>query len=466
MSKFARTLRFVLVLAACCAWQASATTYRLMSPSQVILDADLIFLGTVADIVVENRSGEPWTVVTFRIDELVRGFGFDPEALDAESDTESGQDTGSGAGQEDDQQLVPETVTLAFLGGSTAGAELLVSGAPTWRFDAEYLVAAYEQEGLASPVVGFRQGLWHLGDDGPVDLDGMALAVADDGALARSLEGATLSQVLRAVHNLLTGRIVPGETGSAAGRALEATEPAESPAAEGAGTEAVPEEPADVEAAPADAVAPAASPEVANEAPRVAALHVDYDVDDSGGPLLLSDKVDLAVAAWSDAVGDLVDLSVERTADSRNLVRYGREELFGPSTLSLTTVAQGAGTRGGAVTALIAPTSTDLTHTVLVHELGVLLGLAEGEVGVMASAIAAPLIAPTEADVAELAALSLYLPADLTRDGQVDFYDLLALAAAYGESGINVLGDLDGNGVVDSADVDELRQSYQFEQPR
>src|SRR5690606_2696923 len=161
-----------------------------------------------------------------------------------------------------------------------------------------------------------------------------------------------------------------------------------------------------------------ATPEGASEGQ--AAVEVLYDVDDSGGPLLLSDKVALAAAAWTSAVEAAVDLTLRKVAGSQDSLRYGTEELLGPDTLSLTTVAA-----DGVMTAYVSPAAGELTHTVLLHELGVIMGLREADTGVMATALTAPLATPTEADVAELAASSRFEPADLTRDGRVDFYDLL-----------------------------------------
>jgi len=198
----------------------------------------------------------------------------------------------------------------------------------------------------------------------------------------------------------------------------------------------------------------------ADQADTVAAVRVDYGVDDSGGPLLLSDEVGRAAASWSQAVAGAVDLTLDRTTDSRNVLRYGTETLLGPDTLSLTTV-----TAGGSVTVYLSPDAGGLARTALLHELGVIMGVPEGGDGVMATALKVPLDSPSAADVAELVAVSRFEPADLTRDGTVDFYDLIALAEAYGGTGVNLAGDLDGDGVVDDADVEALRQRYQFGPP-
>lgn len=483
MSAGRRVVRLVVaLLLAVAALPAVATSYRLMSPSEVLLAADLVFYGTVTDVVTRDRAGGTWSVVTLRVDELLKGFGYDP-AVDGGVGGSAGGNAGGSAGElpgpPDAEAVAPETVTLEFLGGTAAGSELLVSGAPSWRFDDSYLVAAYEQHDLASPLVGFRQGLWLLAEEGLVDLDGTWLAVGADGSPVRAqldAPGATTSQVIRAVRGVVSGTLTPAQqTPSAEEPAPSEAEapPADEQAGDAGGDasgeapgEPGPEpggEPPVAPAAPSSQAAGADEPgtEQDSAAPEtVPTVEVDYAVDDSGGPLLLSEMAEQAAAAWRSAVVGTVDLRLAASADSRNVVRYGSQALLGPDTVSLTTVAP-----DGRVTAYLSPTAGELTHTALVHELGVLLGLREGGSGVMATALTSPLASPTPEDVIELSALSRFEPADLTRDGTVDFYDLIALAEAFGETGVNVPGDLNGDGSVDDADVEALRQRYQFAPP-
>src|SRR5690606_6735231 len=286
-----------------------------MTPSEILLAADLVFYGTVSDVVTETRAGEAWTLVTFRVDELLKGFGYDP------AEGASDRDPDGEPAPPDPLEVAPETVTLAFLGGAAAGSESLVSGAPSWHFDESFLVSAYEQEALASPLVGFRQGLWRLAAEGLaaeglVDLDGAWLAVADDGSPVRAPTGATTSQVMRAVQGVLAGTVtagaatgeedqVPGDDPDNAPAAPPIVEP---PDGEG-------NEPADQPTADPSEPLPA-TPEGASEGQ--AAVEVLYDVDDSGGPLLLSDKVALAAAAWTSAVEAAVDLTLRKVAGSQD----------------------------------------------------------------------------------------------------------------------------------------------------
>lgn len=434
--------RHLLAALLCVAmWHAFATTFRFMTPVDVLSAADLVFLGTVSDVVTESRDDQPWTLVTLSIDDLFLGFGYDP----ASTDDSAGGDVPA---WQDPEFQVPETVTLAFLGGDMqAAGTLLVSGSPTLRREETYLVAAYQQDGLASPVVGFRQGVWRLHDEGFTDLDGTALAVSDDGRLVRADVGAGASQVLFAVRSVLAGD-VEAAAAEEAGPATDAAEDAEG------------EAPTAPDAAPANqAREDAASEDGADQTEAMAPrpLEVAYDVVDEGGPLLLSESVARAAQVWRDAIGDAVDLSLVSRQGSDDLLRYGPDALFGSDTLSLTTVAG-----DGAVTVYVSPTAGSFAAAALVHELGVLIGLREGGTGVMASALTGAVTTPTAAEVEELVQLSLYQPADLTRDGVVDFADLLELAAGYGERGVNLPGDIDGDGTVDDADIDLLRQSYRF----
>jgi len=67
-------------------WHGSATTFRFMTPVDVLSVADLVFLGTVTDVVTESRDDQPWTLVTLSIDDLFLGFGYDPASADESAD--------------------------------------------------------------------------------------------------------------------------------------------------------------------------------------------------------------------------------------------------------------------------------------------------------------------------------------------------------------------------------------------
>ncbi len=61
--------------------------------------------------------------------------------------------------------------------------------------------------------------------------------------------------------------------------------------------------------------------------------------------------------------------------------------------------------------------------------------------------------------------LQLFVSEDINRDGAVNFYDLVALAQAFGRSGVNDPADINKDGVIDQSDVDELQKSYTFSDP-
>ncbi len=184
-------------------------------------------------------------------------------------------------------------------------------------------------------------------------------------------------------------------------------------------------------------------------------------LDASGGPLTLEEAVANAIEAWRRAAPDAVAVVVREDADNR--VGYGDPALLGPDTLSLTLRHEGE----AGVDIRLAPDAIRAHPAVLLHVVGVLLGLPESADGVMASAIPATDApdAPTPADVASLEALRAYPPEDLNRDGTVDFYDLVLFGQAFGGQGVNLPADFDGDGRVDEADLTRLRATYGFTAP-
>ena len=191
--------------------------------------------------------------------------------------------------------------------------------------------------------------------------------------------------------------------------------------------------------------------------------HAQLDADPAGGPLTLPDDVAAAFASWQGAFG------AEELEEPNARVTYA-PNLLGPHTLSLTLRWE-----DGATEVLLDPAGY-ATGPVLLHEMGVLLGVPAGGTGVMNPAIgvapsgeapsdAMALDAPTAEDLALLRDLRAYPPADLTRDGAVDFYDLAAFGAAYGSVGVNLRADLDGDGRVGEADLAILREAYAFAAP-
>lgn len=149
---------------------AHATTWVPLAIDEMLDRAELVFLGTVATVRVEERAGEPWTVVGFRVEE---GF----------------------LGVEEDAEL-----ELAFYGGSPpSGPSVTVSGMPRFETGERLLVLAYEAD-YYSPIVGFSQGLWRERGGALVDETGRRLGLAADGALDPDGEGAAPEDVATALR--------------------------------------------------------------------------------------------------------------------------------------------------------------------------------------------------------------------------------------------------------------------------
>lgn len=147
---------------------ASATTYRELSLDELLARAELGFSGTVSEIAVEPREGEPYTQVTFTVSRPLTGE-------------------------------LEETVTLSFYGGTLPdGRSVEVEGMPEFARGDEMLVLAYDAP-FYSPIVGFSQGLWRATPEGFEDLTGRLLSLDDAGRILRDGEGADRTAVLDAL---------------------------------------------------------------------------------------------------------------------------------------------------------------------------------------------------------------------------------------------------------------------------
>lgn len=171
----ALTIVFVLVLGA----RAHATSYLELTPDQMLDKAAIVFVGKVSDTTVKLLSGQPWTQVTFDVETPIEGVPTDAN--------------GNAKGP----------VQLSFLGGNAAiGPSLTVSGMPQFQNGDRVLIFAYHQD-YASPIVGYRQGLWRVTAAGLVDEDGRQLSIDDNGNLVAGGSGAALQDVVDAIRTLL-----------------------------------------------------------------------------------------------------------------------------------------------------------------------------------------------------------------------------------------------------------------------
>ena len=188
-------------------------------------------------------------------------------------------------------------------------------------------------------------------------------------------------------------------------------------------------------------------------------------IDDTGGPLTLREELNAAIQAWQGASTTPLDLSLAE--DGAVSVRYATDTPLGPDTLSLT--LQRPEVDGAPMVEIrLNPDRYRSSPATLLHELGVLLGLQPNDDpdSVMRPAMgsAAPAL-PSSSDAERLETFRSSIPEDVNRDGAVDFYDLAALAGAFGAQGINLPADIDRNGAVDEADLEALRNAYVFGEP-
>lgn len=139
-----KLLGTALVLVMSAGVPALATTYRHMTFDDLIAAAELAFHGVVEGTRVTMEDGDPWTHVTFRLEELLLEPAEPEEGSTVPADG---------------------TVTLAFLGGESDGTRLSVALMPEFAEGDEVLVLAYAGR-YYSPITGFRQGLWRLDDAG------------------------------------------------------------------------------------------------------------------------------------------------------------------------------------------------------------------------------------------------------------------------------------------------------------
>ncbi|MEX2536209.1 MAG: hypothetical protein WD273_11500 [Trueperaceae bacterium] len=211
-----------------------------------------------------------------------------------------------------------------------------------------------------------------------------------------------------------------------------------------------------------------------------------YRVEGSGGPLTLAEDVATAAQAWNSLTGEA---TLEQEASAGTTIRFADPELMGPDVVSATVVRDTVmndtvlnDTVSNDTAATAGPAGLDIwLHPelyrdypqALLHELGLLLGVPavvsaseEPEESVMTPALTGTgPDAPTEGDIEALRAGQERISGDIDGDGRVDLSDLAELGRAYGQRGVNLVADLDDDGVVGAGDVELLRENYIFTAP-
>lgn len=146
-------MRTAVLLLAMLVGSATATSYLSLSLDEMFSRAEIAFVGTVRGSSVEPRDDLPWTVVEFEVERWLTG--------DADRS---------------------ELLSLAFLGGDLPSGELRVGLMPVFEVGERVLVLAYQEE-YYSPLVGFNQGLWRIGDQALIDERGRRLSLDEQGQL-------------------------------------------------------------------------------------------------------------------------------------------------------------------------------------------------------------------------------------------------------------------------------------------
>lgn len=163
-------LSFTLLCTFLCSSAAMATTYRELTIDDLFAQSEIAFYGEVSNLSVSERDGDPWTDVTFVVEQAYLGI--------AEG---------------------TETLELSFYGGTLpSGRSFVVNLMPQFQIGDRVLIFAYEGE-LYSPIVGFRQGLWSERNLGLVDETNRSLSLAE-GDLILDGPGAGLDDLLAAVR--------------------------------------------------------------------------------------------------------------------------------------------------------------------------------------------------------------------------------------------------------------------------
>jgi len=185
MRRHWRPQTVALLLLALLMGRGHAAGFTALDLDARIAAADRIVVGIVDDLRVEERAGEPWSLVTLRVE---RWFVFGGEVVAPEDGVER-----------------PETIEVAFWGGSLPnGSFVQVAGMPSFALGERVLwMLRASTPGLAAASVGVSQGVWRAAVGGWRGDDGGMLSLDEEGLLILTGPGAPDELVFEA----LEGRI-------------------------------------------------------------------------------------------------------------------------------------------------------------------------------------------------------------------------------------------------------------------
>ena len=290
-------------------------------------------------------------------------------------------------------------------------------------------------DGGVSPVIGMWQGAWTVQAEGLVDARGRILGVGD-GVVRLGGSDRGTDAVLDALANALGGGEVRISDRLSSEDPVAGEEGTPLPPAPGAGGSDADGEDADDEA---------------GESP--APYELVLSVPEATG---LRSAVREAARIWTDA-GFVLTVRFDEDAPDR--VRVADPSELGADVAIVLLRAE----RRDGVDLVVRPGAAGRRADAWAQALARLLGLPPSPQGFAAGLLPPEgSIRPSAEDAAALARRVEARRGDLDGDGDVDLYDLAALAEAFGREGIALRADLDGSGVVDAIDLDLLRSGYEF----
>jgi hypothetical protein len=166
---------------------ASATSYLELSLDQMLARAGIAVYAEVVAIDTEVIDGLPWTLIELLVHRDLLQPLADLDDVAADDPT-------------------VETLILPFLGGSLPdGGRVTIEAMPSFEIGERVVVLAY-LERYASPIVGFRQGLWREDALGFSDDTGRRLTLDAEGAVQLDGAGAGTEALLQTLERLLEVR--------------------------------------------------------------------------------------------------------------------------------------------------------------------------------------------------------------------------------------------------------------------